>query len=111
MNQQIKIITAPAAVPTAPVDRMGGEAQGLVSKSMAKGFKNLAVEDFEKGISEAMTSVRNMAERLKSIAGDFETDEITIGIAVSADGDIGIASAGVEATIEVKLKRRKQNVS
>jgi hypothetical protein len=45
---------------------------------------------------------RTFAERL----GGYEVEQITLSLAVTAEGDIGIATAGVEASVSVSLKRK-----
>jgi Flp pilus assembly secretin CpaC len=42
--------------------------------------------------------VKSLAQ---SVTDNAELDEITVGLAVSVEGDIGIASAGAEASIEM----------
>ena len=44
--------------------------------------------------------------REKARAAGFEMKSIEIGIAVSAEGSIGVATAGVEASITVTLERK-----
>jgi hypothetical protein len=45
--------------------------------------------------------VKSLAQ---SVADNAELDEVTVGLAVSIEGDIGIASAGAEASIELTFK-------
>jgi hypothetical protein len=40
--------------------------------------------------------------------GAFSVEAVKISLAVSAEGDIGIASAGVQASVEVTLNRIKK---
>jgi hypothetical protein len=38
----------------------------------------------------------------------WELEEVTFGLAVSAEGSIGFATAGIESTIELKFSRKQE---
>ncbi|HEX7152217.1 MAG TPA: CU044_2847 family protein [Thermoanaerobaculia bacterium] len=87
-------------------DRFGGQEQGFVEGAAARVVKSISPEQFAAQMEQVIGTVRLVAERLKAGVGDYSTDEITIGLAVSAEGSIGVATAGVEASIQVTLKRK-----
>jgi hypothetical protein len=70
----------------------------------------------KKSISHLEEEADKVAEKLNGLVKRFakvvtesaELDEITIGLAVSIEGDIGLASAGAEASIELKFKVIKE---
>lgn len=87
-----------------PEDRLGGVPQGLTVLNLS-GLEpkpieaRTFVEKVLKPITSAMSAVQ---DKFKGLA----VEEIKISLAVTAEGDIGIASAGVESSIEVTLKWR-----
>ena len=56
------------------------------------------IEELQGKIATVVTSLT------QSVAQNAELDEVSVGLAVSIDGDIGIASAGAEASIELTFK-------
>jgi hypothetical protein len=53
-----------------------------------------------------MDQVKNLLEQvpLKTLQG-WDLDEISVSLAISAEGSVGIATAGAEASIEATFKR------
>lgn len=88
-------------------DRKGFQDHGLIP-SIADGVaRKIDSEQFLLQVEEAVEKVRAIAERIKGRAGEFEADEITIGLAVSGEGSVGVATVGAEASIEIRFKRNK----
>jgi RNase H-fold protein (predicted Holliday junction resolvase) len=97
-------IAPPAGAPT--VDRGGGATHGAVDKVAAKVGNAISYDSFAAQLEKILAQVQSLATRVKAGIGEYSADEIAIGLAVSAEGSIGIATAGIEASIEVTLKRR-----
>lgn len=100
----IKPRTAPVAVGE---DRGGGRADGLIPNVVEGITGKIDSTAFLARLKEAVDKGRAVVERLKDSVGEFEVDEITIGLAVSGEGSVGIATVGTEASIEVCFKRTK----
>ncbi len=105
----ITIIAGPQPVlPAQPLDYLPpegegaphGEEQGLPSFMTKKPIEKLTGQ-IEALRGQLGTLVKSLAQ---SVSEDTELEEITIGLAVSVEGDIGIASAGAEASIELMFK-------
>ncbi len=96
-----------------PADRGGAEEHGRVTeaiKALVGKATNIEPIDPEVFAERLSTSVADAAKAVQAkifaTIGQFSVEEIAISLAVTAKGDIGIASAGMEASIEVTLKRR-----
>lgn len=98
-------------------DREGGKQHGGLTllnlnavPTEAKAVKvktDKFVEKVLKPISSAMGAVQDKFQALA-------VDEIKLSLAVSAEGDIGVASAGVETSLEITFKYRadkRENVT
>lgn len=107
MNKTITLISLQSQVQEISGDRLGGEPHGFVTTTVTKIANNIPIENFSDKFVEIIDKVKVIAENLKVGVGEYEAEEITIGLAVTAEGKIGIATAGVEASIEVCLRRKK----
>jgi hypothetical protein len=68
-------------------------------------FTKKPVEDLTAQIDELRGKIATIVMSLsKVVSQNAELDEVSIGLAVSIDGSIGIASAGAEASIELTYK-------
>jgi hypothetical protein len=108
MSESITIISA-RSVNAAPLeqDRAGGQSHGLIPSVVDGVARKIDSEQFLRQVEEAVEKVRAIAERIKGRAGEFEADEITIGLAVSGEGSVGVATVGAEASIEITFKRNR----
>jgi Trypsin-co-occurring domain 1 len=97
------VLTAPAV--DVPVDRGGGEPQGFIKRAVEEVTRAVPYEQFAARLEDIIDKVQAVAHRLKAEVADFVPEEITIGLAVSGEGDIGVATAGVEASIKITFKR------
>jgi hypothetical protein len=110
-SNEIKIINAPQiitrdkdkAVDHLPVeDELGLQAEEHFGFAF---FTKKPVEHLTAQIEELKGKIGTVVTSLsQSFAENAELDEVSIGLAVSIDGDIGIASAGAEASIELTFK-------
>jgi hypothetical protein len=108
-NGEIKIINAPQLpVKSGPADYLPREAPSDLKPEDQFGFAFFTkkpVEHLTAQIDELRGKIATLVTSLgQSIAANAELDEVTVGLAVSIDGDIGIASAGAEASIELTFK-------
>ena len=106
---EIKIINAPAAVVKsgAPehLPREGEEGPEAEEHAGWAFFTRKPVQDLTAQIDELREKLALIVTSLsKVVTQDTELDEVSIGLAVSIDGSIGIASAGAEASIELRYK-------
>jgi hypothetical protein len=105
MTEKISLIVAGGAQPPMNVDRAGGEAHGFVSKATDAIVRAVPLDKVADQLQAIADKVGAAVTNLKISAGHWQVDEITIGLSISAEGDIGIATAGVEASIELNFKR------
>jgi hypothetical protein len=108
-SNEIKIINAPPApFKGAPADYLPSEEGPGLKPEDHFGFaffNKKPVEHLTAQVDELRDKISTLVTSLgKSIAANAELDEISVGLAVSIDGDIGIASAGAEASIELTFK-------
>jgi len=106
MADSINLISVGVPVTPAGGDRFGGQEQGFIERAAAGVAKSIPYDQFAVQMEEVIGKVHAVAERLKAEVGEYSADEIKIGLAVSTEGTIGVATVGVEATIEVVLKRK-----
>ena len=89
-------------IPPQGIDRLGGETHGFWSS--AKKVTTLTVnedvlrQNLDAAIQQLQGVLRDAAKR--AIEG-WRLESITVSFAVSAEGSIGVATAGMEAGIEV----------
>lgn len=103
---KIKIITNPSTPLINPM-RGGGEEQSLASNAIKKvgDAIEIGVETLEGQIINILNSFNSTLDRIETVSNKFNIDEFSLSLAISAEGNIGLVSAGAEATIEVKFKR------
>lgn len=98
---EIKIINAPAAiVKGADPEYLPREGEGPAAQQHLAWtfFTKKPVQDLTAQIDELRGKIATIVTSLsKVVSQNAELDEVSIGLAVSIDGNIGIASAGAEA--------------
>ena len=89
-----------------PIDREGGLAHGNaeILQLNLSGYEAIPDDSF---LDKLMTPITKAMNAVEHTFNDFSMEEITISLAVTAEGDIGIASVGVESSIEVTFKRKE----
>jgi hypothetical protein len=111
------LLISPAVPPAMPgqvsEDREGAEEQGKIKDAVvalvgrATKIKPVDAEKFADRLSESIADTAKAVQgKILKTFGEFTVDEVAISLAITAEGDIGIASAGMEASIEVTLKRQ-----
>jgi len=109
-NDEITIINAPPTVQvaTTPATYLPREGEkGVTAEDHAAFgfFTKKSVQDLTAQIEELRGKIGTIVTSLsQSFTKNAELDEVSIGLAVSIDGHIGIASAGAEASIELTFK-------
>lgn len=110
-TQKIMLIVAtPAAGEQEKTDRGGGEAHSL--KSFFTGVMAKAVPidpgKLRADIGDCLAQLKQVFADLKrpSIDG-WSVENVTVGLSISAEGSVGVATAGVEASIEIAFAPEK----
>ncbi len=109
-KNEIKLIVKPSTTDTgaSTKDRMGGEVHGVVNRITGLVSKQVDVSKVSADASEAaLKSAALFQQALSKSVGDFSIEEFTISLAVTAEGNIGIATSGVEGSISIVFKRRE----
>ena len=105
---EIKIINGPAlAVRAAPahLPREGEEEPEAEERFGWGFFTKKPVQELTTQIDELRDKIAEIVASVsKVVAQNAILEEVTIGLAVSIDGSIGIASAGAEVGIELTYK-------
>lgn len=96
--------TLPATAETP--DRGGGEEHGMMDLLRRVVTPRPAPPGFEQRLAEQLQAIGAALEGSFAALKAYQVKEITVSIAVSAEGDIGIASAGLEGSIELTLERK-----
>lgn len=106
---EIKIINSPApavrAVAADHLPREGEEGPQAEEHFGWPSFTKKPVQDLAAQIAELQDKIASIVTSAsKAVTQNAVLDEVTVGLAVSIDGNIGIASAGAEASIELTYK-------
>ena len=104
-NEKIKlIVAATAAVEDEEIDRGGGETHSLRSffgGTVAKAVE-ISPERLRTDIDKCLAQMKQVFAELKQPAIDgWKVEHINVGLSISAEGSVGVATAGVEASIEI----------
>ncbi|MCK4830286.1 hypothetical protein KA005_81965 [bacterium] len=90
-------------------DRGGGEMHGLkevVSYLFSK--KPVDPEKLMNNLQNCLEQVGGVLSNLgESITEGWELEGVSVGLAINAEGSVGIATVGVETTVEVNFTRKK----
>jgi hypothetical protein len=63
------------------------------------------LSEIGENLNECMEQVQELLNQLRQkTIESWELDGVTVGFAISAEGSIGVATAGVEASLEVTFK-------
>jgi pyridoxine 5'-phosphate synthase PdxJ len=101
-NQQSQAITTSG-------DRMGGQEHGLIESARKLLAKPVDAGAFAERLSSSISNAAVVMERaFTERLGGYAIEDITLSLAVTSEGDIGIATAGVEASVSVTLKRKDE---
>jgi len=86
-------------------DRAGGETHGLTDWAKRKASEvEIDTENLKKNIQETLGSIDDvLREVAHNFSENWKLESISVGLSVSAEGSVGIATAGVETSIEVSF--------
>lgn len=87
-------------------DRGGGEAHGLGSFVRRLTSKTIDEDILQKNVERCMEQLKELLGSVRdhSLEG-WEMEELSVSLAISAEGTVGIATAGAEASIEATFRR------
>ena len=97
--------------PTGTTDRAGGQQHAGGFLQTVKGFftRQVSESDFRHNLDTTLQQLQSALTEVanKAVAG-MELESITVSLAVSMEGTIGIATAGTETSMEVTFARKRQ---
>ncbi|MEP7207711.1 MAG: hypothetical protein ABI920_12280 [Casimicrobiaceae bacterium] len=102
-------IQVPLIVATMPQrDRAGGELQtGTLARVLGYEKIDKSLDDLRSDIGKLSETVSVIADTIQTKQGTgFVVTTIEVGVGINAKGSIGIVTAGVEASIKLKLERK-----
>jgi hypothetical protein len=108
MNKKVSIIIAGQPATGEFPDRKGGELNSGLIKKLVGFEEKIDVDKIKTNLDDCLSGIGDVLSdlRQKAMAG-WELESVTVSLAVSAEGSIGIATAGVEASIEVSFAPKK----
>lgn len=107
---ELPLIVPGSTSPPAARDNQGGELQtGIVSRIFGGQKVTKTVADLPAQLEKLSSSVSQVMEHLGTSIGDaVQFKEVEVALAISAEGSIGFATTGIEATFTVTFERRRQ---
>lgn len=86
-------------------DRAGGETHGLTEWVQGKAKEvEIDAEKLKTNIRETMKKIDEVLQEVTDdFTGKWKLESISVGLSISAEGSVGIATAGVETSIEVSF--------
>lgn len=104
------IVATPGPAAEEKADRGGGQTHSL--RTLLGGAAKVVEIDPEKlrgDIDKCLAQMKQVFADLKHPAIDgWKVDHINVGLSVSAEGSVGVATAGVEASIEIGFSPEKK---
>lgn len=84
-------------------DRGGGEEYSLREAArLITATKEIDAETIEKHIDGIIGQIHGILGKISSkVTGNWKVQNISVGLSLNAEGSIGIATAGVETSIEI----------
>ena len=105
------IVAVPVTAIGESTDRGGGETHSLPSilKGTVSRVVEINPEDLRNNIDKCLQQMKQVFANLKGPTIDgWSVDHVNIGLTVSAEGSVGVATAGVEASIEIGFSPAKK---
>lgn len=104
----IVTLIVPANSVPATGDRGGGQTHSLQSIVRNVTSKAVSEETLRSGLESALKQVRTVVANLHSQAVEgWQVESLSVSLAVTAEGSVGVATVGAEASIEVTFQRIK----
>jgi len=106
-QKQVALIV-PSGPSSTVHDDEGGELQtGAFARLLGYAKVEKSLDEMKADIAKLSDTVSVIASAMQTKqATGFEVKSIEIGLAINAEGSIGVATAGVEASITVTLERK-----
>ena len=77
---------------------------GTLQKSVLKRNVECPVGDLARNIEQSMGQVDEILSRVGPVVSDtWEIKSVSVGLSINTDGSVGIAAAGLESSLQVKL--------
>lgn len=109
-TQKIMLIVATPAGGQETRDRGGGETHSLKTLFTGAVAKAVPIDPgkLRADIGDCLAKLKQVFADLKrpSIDG-WSVENVTVGLSISAEGSVGVATAGVEASIEIAFAPEK----
>lgn len=108
--KHVLIMVPDTSVPETPGYRDVEETHGLMGTFKESVLKrNVDSETLALNIEQSMGQVDEILSRVGPVVGDtWEIKSVSVGLSINADGSVGIAAAGLESSLQVKLIPRKK---
>lgn len=86
-------------------DRLGGEQNGFKEViQRITGTKDIDSETLKKNIERTIDQIDGILDKIGSkLTSAWKVESICVGLSVNAEGSIGIATAGIETSIEISF--------
>lgn len=93
-------------------DRAGGDTHGRVLNAISGWFvREIPQDELRKNLDAALEQLQGTLSSLTArTMKDWDLESISVSLAVSAEGSIGVATVGTEASIEATFARKKAQV-
>lgn len=97
-------------------DSQGGEQHGLPDVLADKIFwreyaRKVPQGKLNTGISKAVTQLNQMLEHMTDICpGGLNLNTVTVSLAISAEGNVGIVTGGMEGSIQLTFQKNQESV-
>jgi hypothetical protein len=91
-------------------DRAGGKEHGMKEFIQRKANETIEidVDELKSNIEETISKIAGTLHDVgQTVSDNWKLDGISIGLSLSAEGSVGIATAGVETSIEVSFSPKK----
>lgn len=90
-------------------DRAGGETHGLTEWVQGKAKEvEIDTDKLKRNIQETMGKIDDVLRDVThNISERWRLESISVGLSISAEGSVGIATAGVETSIEVSFSPKE----
>ena len=104
---KVTLMVAETMTPTSEsTDRGGGKTHSLpgLLKTVSRTVE-ISPEDLRNNIDKCLQQMKQVFANLKGPTIDgWSVESISVGLSISAEGSVGVATAGMEASIEIGFK-------
>lgn len=103
-NQITLIIPASSGQTSESEDRAGGQLHGMQEWIPRLTSAAIKSEELGKNLKSTLSQVdKILASVEKTLRSEWKVESIAVGLSITAEGSIGIATAGVETSIEISF--------